>query len=166
VQKPETGGIIDLTIREKGDTQMTEKKIKKGCLVRLDPTKCFTTKQGGGLRYPLSNSYNDERGTVEAGRPTTREEQAQWRVDQRAEIAKAREAGEDTFHIARDSAGESRLPPQYFLVRLHRDRVYTVLRARARVRLGWGNPTPGLIKLQCTHTGEEAYVKRHLVEAV
>ena len=132
---------------------MTEKKIKKGCLVRLNPKKCFTKKQGGGLEYPLSNSYNDERGTVEAGRPTTPAEQAQWREEQRAEIAKARAAGEDTFHIARDSAGESRLPPQYFLVRLHRDRVYTVLRARARVRLGWGNPTPGLIKLQCTHTG-------------
>ena len=145
---------------------MSEKKIKKGSLVKLNADVCFTEKNGGGREWPLESRYHDDRGTVPGGRPTTQEEQAQWRLDRQREIAEAREAGEDTFSIAFDSAGESRLPPQYFQVNLHRDRVYTVLRARARVRLGWGNPTPGLIKLQCTHTGEEAYVKRELVEAV
>jgi hypothetical protein len=51
-------------------------------------------------------------------------------------------------------------------VTLRRDRVYTVLRARCRVRLGWGNPTPGLAKILCTETGEETYVKRELLKVV
>ena len=37
---------------------------------------------------------------------------AAWRANQIKAIAEAREAGEDTFSIAMDSAGESRLPPQ------------------------------------------------------
>jgi hypothetical protein len=65
-----------------------------------------------------------------------------------------------------NDAGETKLPPTCARVLLHRDRVYQVLRARCRVRLGWGNPTPGMAKLQCTHTGEEAYIKRELVEAL
>ena len=142
------------------------KKLSKGCLVRLDPNKCFTVKQGGGLRFPLSNGLNDDRGTVESSRPTTQEEQHQWRLGHRQEIKDARDAGEDTFHIAFDSAGESRLPPQSKLVLLYRDRTYQVLRARCRVRLGWGNPTPGLTKVLCTHTGEETYIKRDLLEVI
>ena len=142
------------------------KKLSKGCLVRLDPKRCFTVGQGGGLRYPLSNSLNDERGTVESSRPTTREEQHEWHEQKRRDIQVAREAGEDTFHIAFDSAGESRLPPQSKYILLHRDRTYQVLRARCRVRLGWGNTTPGLAKILCTHTGEETYVKRELLEVI
>ena len=142
------------------------KKLKKGCLARLDPKKCFTIEHGGGLRYPLTNSLNDNRGTVESYRPTTPEERDSWRQQKRQDIEKARAAGDDTFHIAFDSAGESRLPPQAAYVLLHRDRTYQVLRARCRVRLGWGNPTPGLAKVLCTHTGEETYVKRDLLEVI
>ena len=127
-------------------------KISKGCLVRLDPNKCFTKNQGGGLEYPLSNYGNDEKGIVESSRPTTPEEQREWYASDASK--------------GMTDAGETKLPPQSRWVALHRDRVYTVLRARARVRLGWGNPTPGMVKLQCTHTGEEAYIKRHLVEVV
>jgi hypothetical protein len=142
------------------------KKLSKGCLVRLDPNRCFTTKQGGALRFPLSNGLNDERGTVESSRPTTSEEQQEWHRARRQEIKAASEAGEDTFHLAFDSAGESRLPPQSRLVLLHKDRTYQVLRARCRVRLGWGNPTPGLAMVLCTHTGEETYIKRDLLEVI
>ena len=63
-----------------------------------------------------------------------------------------------------DSAGESKLPPRAVRVTLHRDRVYTVLRARAAAQLGWGNKTGGLTKILCTETGEETYVKRDLIE--
>ena len=142
------------------------KKILKGCLVRLNPDTCFTTKQGGGLRFPLTNSQNDERGIVESSRPTTPEEQANWRKELRQELKDAVLAGEDTWHITMDSAGESRLPPQARYIPLYRDRTYQVLRARCRVRLGWGNPTPGLTKVLCTHTGEETYVKRELIELI
>ena len=142
------------------------KKLSKGCLVRLDPKKCCTTLHGGGLRFPLSNSFNDERGMVDSFRPTTPEEQESWNRDKRQKIKAASAAGEDTFHIAFDSAGESRLPPQSKLILLHKDRTYQVLRARCRVRLGWGNPTPGLTKILCTHTGEETYIKRDLLEVI
>lgn len=142
------------------------KKLSKGCLVRLDANTCFTEKRGGGLRFPLTNSLNDDRGTVESSRPTTTDERQAWREDRHREIQEARVAGEDTFHIAFDSAGESRLPPQSKLILLHHDRTYQVLRARCRVRLGWGNPTPGLAKIICTHTGEETYIKRELLEVI
>jgi hypothetical protein len=125
-------------------------KISKGALVRLNVDKCFTTKQGGGLQYPLTNYHNDERGTVESSRPVTSEEISDWYDS------------DDSKGM--DSAGESKLPPQSVRVTLWRDRVYTVLRARASVRLGWGNKTGGLTKILCTETGEETYVKRDLIE--
>jgi len=65
-----------------------------------------------------------------------------------------------------DSAGESKLPPVSRPVMLHRERTYIVLRARARARLSYGNATPGLAKLLDTVTGDETYVKRHLVEVI
>jgi hypothetical protein len=148
------------------DNKKKMKKLKKGCLVRLNVSKCFTSKQGGGLRYPMSNYLNDDKGTVESQRPTTPEEQANWRKELRQEIEDAVVAGKDTWHISMDSAGESRLPPQSRYVPIHRDRTYQVLRARCRVRLGWGNPTPGLTKILCTVTGEEAYIKRDLLEVI
>ena len=128
------------------------KKLAKGCLVRLDPKKCFTTKEGGGLDYPRTNYLNDQRGTVESRRPVTREETEAW---YNSDASKGM-----------NSAGETKLPPQSSYVLLHRDRTYQVLRARCRVRLGWGNPTPGMAKVLCTHTGEETYVKRDLLEVV
>ena len=126
--------------------------MKKGDLVRLNVGVCFTEGHGGKLRYPLTNYYNDERGVVEAGRPTTREEQSAWYETDAAK--------------GLDSAGETKLPPQSYHVSLYKDRIYQVLRARARVRLGWGNAIGGLVKLLCTHSGEEAYVKRELMEVV
>jgi len=128
------------------------KKLSKGCLVRLDINKCFTTKQGGGLQYPWTNSAMDEAGTVASHRPTTAEETAAW-YDSDASKGMT-------------SAGETKLPPQSRRVLIHRDRVYQVERARCRVRLGWGNPTPGMAKIVCTVTGEETYIKRDLLEVI
>ena len=125
-------------------------KISKDTLVRLNVDKCFTTAQGGALRFPLTNYYNDENGTVESARPVTAEETEAW-------------YNSDASH-GMDSAGESKLPPRAVRVTLHRDRVYTVLRARAAARLGWGSKTGGLTKILCTETGEETYVKRDLIE--
>jgi hypothetical protein len=131
---------------------MTVKKLSKGCLVRLNIERCFTKEQGGGLRHPRSNYLNDERGTVESRRPVTREETEAW---YNSDASKGM-----------DSAGESKLPPQSAYVLLHRDRTYQVLRARCRVRLGWGNATGGMTKILCTETGEETYVMRDLLEVI
>jgi hypothetical protein len=126
--------------------------MKKGDLVRLSMSKCFTVKQGGGLRYPHTNYAQDEAGTFPSCRPVTPAETAVWRDS------------DDSKGMTGD--GETKLPPQSTFVPLHRDRVYQVLRARCRVRLGWGNPTPGLAKILCTQTGEETYVKRIYLEVV
>jgi len=128
------------------------KKLAKGCLVRLDITKCFTTKNGGHLYYPMTNYLNDDRGTVESHRPFTPEETRIWYASDAAK--------------GMTDAGETKLPPQSAHVTLHRDTVYQVLRARCRVRLGWGTPTPGMAKILCTKTGEETYIKRHLLEVI
>ena len=128
------------------------KKLAKGCLVRLDITKCFTTDQGGGLRYPITNYRNNELGVIESYRPVTPEETRSWYASDAAK--------------GMTDAGETKLPPQSAHVTLHRDTVYQVLRARCRVRLGWGNPTPGMAKILCTKTGEETYIKRHLLEVI
>ena len=131
---------------------MTTEKLAKGKLVRLNPAKCFTTKQGGGLRFPLTNYMHDEAGTVASTRPVTPEETAAW-YDSDASKGMT-------------SAGESKLPPQSCQVTLHKDRIYEVLRARCAVRLGWGNKTGGLAKVLCTYSGEETYIKRELLEVV
>jgi hypothetical protein len=126
--------------------------LRKGALVRLNVDRCFTEKFGGNLRYPRTNYSNDEAGTIQASRPVTAEETSAW-------------YDSDASH-GMDSAGESKLPPQSRQVTLHRDRTYQVLRARCRIRLGYGNATPGMAMLLCTHSGETAYVKRELLEVV
>ena len=127
-------------------------KLTKGQLVRLNAYTCFTEAQGGGRDYPLTNYANDEKGIVESKRPTTQEEKAAW---YKSDDAKG-------F----DSAGESKLPPQSRVVKLYRDRVYQVLKARTRVRLGFGNPEGGYAQILCTHTGQETYIKRGCIEAI
>jgi hypothetical protein len=128
---------------------MKNEKIRKGDMVRLDASRCFTQKAGGSLDYPMTNWLNDNRGTVSASRPITGEETRDW-YD--SDVSKGM-----------NSAGESKLPPRAVQVLLHRDRIYQVLRARARAMLGWGNPTGGLTKILCTNTGETAYIKRDLL---
>lgn len=126
--------------------------MRKGNLVRLNPTVCFTTGEGGGLRYPLTNALNDENGTVAGRRPITQEETEAWYASDASK--------------GLDSAGESKLPPRSVWLTLHRDRVYHVIRARCRVALGWGNPTPGMTELMCAQTGETAFIKRDLLEVL
>lgn len=126
--------------------------MKKGDIVKLNDDRCFTDKSGGKLKYPRTNYSDDESGTLRAARPVTPEETSAWY--------------ESDASNGMNDAGESKLPPQSISVILHRDRMYQVLRARCRVRLGWGNPAPGMTKILCTSTGEVAYVKRDLLEVV
>jgi hypothetical protein len=127
-------------------------KLAKGTLVKLDEAKCFTEDQGGARRYPLSNYANDEAGIVESRRPATPEETAAW-YD--SDASKGMTSG-----------GDTKLPPQSTYVPLQRGRIYQVLRARCRVRLGYGNPVPGMAMILCTESGESTYIKRELLEVV
>lgn len=139
--------------------------MKKGDLVKLNPETCFTKAQGGGLDYSLTNITGDKMGYIEASRPTTQEEKDNWYKSQREALAKAEAEGKDTFSLAFNDAGETRLPPQSHWVYLHRDNYFQVLRARARVQVGW-NIRGGMTKVLCLSTGEECYVKREYLMVV
>ena len=131
--------------------------MKKGDLVKLRPDDPEIERlMGWGMR---NEAYM-------ASRPTTPEEQEEWRVQKRNDIKRAQERGEDTFHIAFNDAGESRLAPRSVSVALPIDGIYIVERARCRVRLGYGNPTGGMTKILDTKSGEHAYVRREMLEVI
>mgnify|MGYP004095617741 CR=1 FL=1 len=94
------------------------------------------------------------------------EEKAEWREEKRKALKTASENGEDTFSIAFDDAGESRLPPRSMSIPLPIDRIYVVERARCRVSLGWGNPTGGMTRILDTQSGEHAYVAREMLQVI
>ncbi len=123
--------------------------MRKGDLVRLNPTTCFTTKQGGGLQYPLTNYANDEAGLVGAFYKLTDEQREAW---YNSDAAKGM-----------TDAGETKLCPSEGSVPLSRDSVYPVLRARAQGSYNYRN-RGGLIKLLDTANGREVFVDRRLVE--
>ena len=131
--------------------------MKKGDLVKLRADSPEIERlMGWGMR---NEAYM-------ASRPTTPEEQEEWRVQKRNDIKRAQERDEDTFHIAFNDAGESRLAPRSVSVPLPVDGIYIVERARCRVKLGWGNPTGGMTRILNTKTGEHAYVAREMLEVI
>ncbi len=131
--------------------------MKKGDLVRLNPNDPEITRI---LDWPFGGK------DFMASRPSTTEERQAWRENKSKAIEEARAAGEDTFSIAFDDGGESRLPPRSIGVSLPIDRIYVVERARCRVQLGWGNPTGGMARILDTQTGEHAYVAREMLEVI
>ena len=124
--------------------------MHKGDLVKLNPETCFTHDQGGGLRFPRGNYHEDENGYVTGYRPVTAAEVEEWRNSPASK--------------GLNCAGESKLPPRCVAVKVHRDEVMVVERARCRVSLGWGNPEGGMTKLM-KPDGKEVYLKRELVTA-
>ena len=83
---------------------------------------------------------------------------AAWHANQMEAVAEAREAGEDTFSITTDCAGESRLPPQGGRIKLFTGTAYRVLRARCRESFSYYNATGGWTKLLDLNTGREVYI--------
>jgi len=108
-------------------------------------------KQGGKRTFPLTNSSCDDRGTVEGTRLATEEDIEQWR---NSEASKGI-----------DCAGESKLPPTAYNVYVHRDRIYTLLRARCRPTWSY-RKHPGMALILDSWSGKEVYVKRELLEVV
>lgn len=124
-------------------------KISKGSLVRLNASVCFTTTNGGMRKYPMTNSYNDDRGTVEGTRVPAREEIEAWYDSDASKGI--------------DCAGETKLPPTAYSVAIHKDRIYTVVRARCAGHWSYRRQ-PGQALILDTETGHEIYVKRDLLE--
>ena len=132
--------------------------MKKGELVRLNVNTCFTKKQGGELKYPLSTHHNDKHGVVHGTRELSEKERDDWYDELKKDV----KAG---TRSSLDDAGEPKLAPNAASVEMRRDRYYQVLRSRARC-YHHSTPIGGMIKLLCLHTGYEFYVKRELVQKV
>ncbi len=123
--------------------------MRKNDLVKLNVNKCFTMKYGGKRTFPLSNGHNDREGNVEGFYKLSDSERRYLRESGR--------------YNGIDSAGEPKLIPSEGVYRLHRERVYTVIRARARAVYNY-NQRSGLALLMCAETGRSVYVQRDLLE--
>lgn len=125
--------------------------MRKGNLVRLNAAKCFSKESGGGRRRPLTNYRCDEDGVVEGTSLVTEEELKAWRD---SDASKGMTSG-----------GDTKLPPTCRAVSLHRDCVYTLLRARCAPVYSYRRH-PGMAAVLCTETGRTVYIKRELLEVV
>ena len=145
---------------------MTEKKVRKGDLVRVNETRCFTRQNGGTRPYPLTNIRDDDDRVIRGRYLRTHADDRKWAEAKRKESDAAKARGEDTFSIHFDDGGESRLPGVSVMINIPAGRIYEVLRARCRAYLSYGNPTPGLMKLLDTESGREIYVNRDHMKIV
>ncbi len=95
----------------------------------------------------------------------TNEDADAHRADIQKQIAEAKAAGEDAWHITMRDDGESRLPPTSTTVHIFPGRAYTVLKARTQ---GYWNyrKHSGQCLILDAESGREVWVPRNLVEAV
>ena len=99
----------------------------------------------------MSNYENDRKGVVEGTRIPSKEEIERWHNSDASK--------------GMTDAGETKLPPTAYSIAIHKDQVYTVVRARCRGQ--WSYRThPGQTLILDTETGHEIYVRRELLEAV
>ncbi len=103
---------------------------------------------------------------VYANYHVTAEDTQRWREEKRKATEEALAAGEDTFSINFDCAGESRLPPQGGRTKLFRGTGYRVLRARCRESFSYYNATGGWTKLLDLNSGREVFIKMTKLEKV
>ena len=125
--------------------------MRKGNLVKLNPTVCFTTRNGGNRRFVLTNGLNDDRRTVEGTRLVTAEDVNAWR---NSDASKGMTSG-----------GDTKLPPTAYSVPIYADRVYPLVRARCCPQWSYRSH-PGMACILDTESGNEIYVKRELLEVV
>ena len=134
-----------------------EKKIRKGGLVKLNAR--------GIAKAERLTAYNNEKPAVWGKSKFTAEDAAAYRADIQKQIAEAKAAGEDAWHITMRDDGESRLPPTSTNVRIFPGRAYHVLRARCVGNWNYRRH-PGQCLVLDVETGREVYIPRNFVEAV
>ena len=136
---------------------VNEKKIRKGGLVKLNASAVEQAEHRA--------SWNNETPAIWGKSKFTQADADAYRADIQKQIAEAKAAGEDAWHITMRDDGESRLPPTSTPVRIFPGRVYQVLRARA---VGYWNyrKHSGQCLVLDPVSGREVYVPRDYVEAV
>ena len=125
--------------------------MRKGNIVQLNIEQCFTVENGGTLKYAYYHIGADVEGWVPGYRRLTQQELDSWY------------ASDESKGMTSD--GETKLPPRCTLIKCWRDKLYHVVRARAKAVIGWGK-TGGFVEIVCTETGEQFCVKRDLLEVV
>ena len=123
--------------------------MRKNDLVKLNVNKCFTRENGGDREFCLSHGIADREGWITGTRLATAADKERWRNSDASK--------------GMTSAGESKLPPTCSTVKLYRDRIYTVLKARCAPVWSYRRH-PGQVMLLDNETGYEVYVKRELIE--
>ena len=129
--------------------------FRKGDLVRI-------SKRAAAL---MSYQRPNMRGYPSGFYLLNAEDRQEWHSSQKKRTDAARAAGEDTFSINFDSAGESRLAPRQRLQTLDEDGIYQVLRGRCRVEYNW-RMLSGRVLILDTTTGRELYCERDILERV
>jgi hypothetical protein len=122
--------------------------MRKGMTVKLNIDKCFTSASGGKRQFPVGTWGDDERGVYITYRPLTEVEVREWY--------------DSPSSKGINCAGETKLPPTCKAVEIYAHERLEVRRARCRVSLGYGNPTPGMMEVK-TALGEVTYIKRGIV---
>lgn len=139
--------------------------MRKGDKVKFNMDNATVQEELERIEWNIAVGEPTDR-CIRTWRPASSEEQDAWRQSRIDAIAEARDNGEDTFHLAFNDAGETRLPPQTTQVRMPIDGEFIVERARCQVQLGWGNATPGMARILNPETGEHSFVKREMLEVV
>ena len=136
---------------------VNEKKIRKGGLVQLNDVAV--------ARAEKLVRYSGETPAIWGKSKFTQADAEAYRADIQKQIAEAKAAGEDAWHITMRDDGESRLPPTSTNVRIFPGRPYTVLKART---VGYWNyhKHSGQCLILDPETGREVWVPRNFVEAV
>jgi len=138
--------------------KIEEKKIRKGGLVKLNTAAHVRMDQ-------IDRWCREEAPCIWGASKFTTDDYDAYREDIQRQIAEAKAAGEDAWHITMRDDGESRLPPTSTRVKIFPGRIYQVLRARV---VGYWNyhRHPGQCLVLDVETGREVYIDRRYVEAV
>ena len=136
---------------------VNEKKIRKGGLVQLNAVAV--------ARAERLTAYNNEAPAIWGKSKFTLADAEAYQDDIQKQIAEAKAAGEDAWHITMRDDGESRLPPTSTPVRIFPGRAYHVLRARCVGHWNYRRH-PGQCLVLDVETGREVYIPRDFVEAV
>jgi hypothetical protein len=137
---------------------MSENKLRKGGLAKVN--------ERGNAVIVERNRYNDlDEGFLFGVSRFTADDAEAHRADIQKQIADAKAAGEDTWHITMQDDGESRLPPTSTRIKIYANRAYQVLRARCVGQWNYRRH-PGQCLLLDLDTGREVWVNRDFLEAV
>jgi hypothetical protein len=125
--------------------------MRKGNLVKLNKSECFTVENGGQRQWPLSTRERDEKSVIEAFCHLTAQELTDWYNSNESKGI--------------NSAGESKLPPTFSLVEIHTKDILVVEKARCRKTFGYST-SGGWTQVLNPKTGQSCFIKRNLLEVV